>query len=96
MVDRLSCCVPHCRRTTRNEDGYSNWICGIHWRLVSKYRRRRDSKLVRRYVKKFGRTPFWHYPGGSPQRIEAVRLTSLCEKSWELCRKQAIERAGGI
>lgn len=96
MADRLSCCVPHCRRTRKNPDGYKAWICGKHWQLVPKHLRRRDRKLVRRYVRRFGRNPFWHFPGGSPERIEAVRLTRLCEKSWEACKKKAIEGAAGI
>lgn len=96
---RLSCCVPFCRRTRRMEDGMkpeTEWICGKHWPLVSKTLRRRDSKLLRRYVRKFGRNDFWQYQAGSPERIEAVRLARLLEKSWQRCKAQAIERAAGI
>lgn len=94
--DRLQCIVPFCRRTTRNPEGYSAWMCRDHWKMVSKYRRRRDSRLVRRYVKKFGRNNYWEYKGGSPERLEALRLANMCAKSWELCKRQAIERAAGI
>lgn len=43
MTERISCCVPFCRRTTRNDGTFSEWICGKHWRLVS-----RKAKLFKR------------------------------------------------
>lgn len=33
MAERLSCCVPFCRRT-RPAGEYSEWICAKHWRHV--------------------------------------------------------------
>ena len=98
---RISCCVPFCKRTRGDwkhdklVEG-SEWICQDHWPLVPKHYRRRDGKSMRRYTKKFGRTQFWEYPAGSPQRIEAVRLARLCDKSWRICKRIAIERAVGI
>lgn len=37
---RISCCVPFCRRTYRNDEGFAEWICAPHWRGVPlRYRR---------------------------------------------------------
>ncbi|AJD41011.1 hypothetical protein RGR602_CH01672 [Rhizobium gallicum bv. gallicum R602sp] len=58
--------------------------------------RRRDSKLVRLYQKRFEKNQFWELKTGSPERRAAVRLAGLCAKSWSACKKQAIERAAGI
>jgi hypothetical protein len=44
MTDRLPCCVPFCRRTTRDDGRFSEWICGAHWRLVDKELRRLKSR----------------------------------------------------
>ncbi len=96
MTDRISCCVPFCRRTYRNDEGYAEHLCGNHWRLADKYLRRRRGKLEHRYRRKFGNTAFWEYPAGSPERLEAVKLDRICGKAWEACKKQAIERAAGI
>lgn len=94
MTDRISCCIPFCRRTTKHE--CQEWICGKHWPLVPRHMRRRDSKLVRLYLRRYGKTSFWQMPAGSPQRIAAIKLSRICETSWTACKKQAIERAAGI
>lgn len=37
---RITCCVPFCRRTYRNDEGFVEWICAPHWRAVPlRYRR---------------------------------------------------------
>lgn len=96
MTERLSCCVPFCKRTRHNREGYSEWICGDHWRNVSKTLRRRKAKVYRLYRCRFGDNSFWCYPGGSPQRLEAVKLDRICGKVWQACKRQAIERAVGL
>lgn len=97
MSDRLSCCVPFCKRTRHNREGYSSeWICGPHWRAIRPALRRRKSFIFRRYKRRFGRNGYWAYPAGSPDRLEAVRLDRLCDKVWDSCKKAAIERAAGI
>jgi len=93
---RIACCVPFCRRTFKEEPHVDEMICGKHYRLASKILRRRRTRLVTRYRKKFGDNAPWAYPGGSPQRIEAVRLAKLCDVLWKKCKAQAIERAAGI
>jgi len=95
MTDRISCCVPFCRRTFRKLD-HVEVVCGKHWRLVSPVLRRRKAKLYRMYRKRFGDKGYWEFPPGSEKRIEAIRLDRLCGEIWKRCRNQAIERAGGI
>lgn len=96
MSDRLSCCVPFCRRTFKNDEGHEETICGKHWRLSDQHLRRRRTKMERRYRKRFGKNGYWEYPAGSPARIEAVRLWNIIDRLWERCKRQAIERAAGI
>jgi hypothetical protein len=46
MSERITCCIPFCRRTRANP-GFSEWICGDHWRAVPKARRRVYGRLKR-------------------------------------------------
>lgn len=94
LGDRIKCLVPFCRRTRKPD--CTEWICGVHWKMVSAVSRRRKSKVFRCYRRRFGNYAFWKFPAGSPQRIEAVRLDRLCSKVWDRCKRQAIERAVGI
>lgn len=96
MVDRISCCVPFCKRTRHNRDNTSEWICGEHWRLVPMRLKKRKYWLFRRYKKHFGQNGYWAYSAGSEKRIAAVRLDKLCEIAWLACKSSAIERAGGL
>ncbi len=43
---RIQCCIPFCRRTRINP-GFSEWICGDHWRNVPKPQRRVHGRLQR-------------------------------------------------
>lgn len=47
---RIICCVPFCRRTYRNDDGYAEWICGPHWRAVPLRYRRFKAKAGKAYA----------------------------------------------
>lgn len=97
MAERISCCVPFCRRTIKCEGpGNYEWICGKHWMLISPTLRRRKYRLFRLYRRLFGDNGYWAYPAGSPKRLEAVRLDRLCDKAWDRCKAVAIERAAGI
>ena len=96
MSDRIHCCVPFCRRTTKDDGHVSEFLCSNHWPTISPHLRRRESKLRRLYKRRFGDYAFWHFPAGSPKRIEALKLRRLYEKAWERCKSQAIERAAGI
>jgi hypothetical protein len=95
---RIPCVVPFWRRTA-NEAKYppgTEIICGKHWRMAPATWRRRRSKLERIYSRRFGDSPFWEFPAGTPKRIEAVRLDRLINALWERCKTEAIERAAGI
>lgn len=49
--DRIPCAVPFCRRTAaREKHPHATWIiCGKHWRLASKRKRRLYGLMCRRY-----------------------------------------------
>jgi hypothetical protein len=78
-LGRQRCCVPGCRRTYR-DDGYSEIMCGKHWRLADRKLRR----LVTRVLVKGGRR-------GWPDR-----LLLLHDRLWQKGKAQAIERAMGL
>jgi hypothetical protein len=44
--ERIACYIPFCRHTRKNP-GFSEWICGDHWRMVPKDRRRAYGRLKR-------------------------------------------------
>lgn len=97
-MGRLGCCVPFCRRSRPGNEG--EWICSVHWPMVSrrtKARRRLHHRFVRREIR---RNPmvaeYWKMPAGSAERIKAVRMWGLSAVIWERCKREAIERAGGI
>lgn len=81
MTDRIGCCVPYCRRTRKNDfRPGAEWICGDHWRLIDKARRRVWGRIRGRW-RRFG-------PPAAADAI-ATRL-------WAALKRQAIERAMGI
>jgi hypothetical protein len=96
MPDRISCCVPFCRRTCAGDPETHSWVCADHWRAVPVKLRRLKSRLFRKYRKKFGDADYWQFPAGSPKRIEAVSLGRRCDRAWQRCKRAAIEAAGGI
>lgn len=96
MADRIACCVPMCSRTRHNREGFGEWICGPHWGQVPVRLRSRKSRLFRLYRRRYGNNGFWAYPGGSPDRLGAVKLDRLCGKAWLRCKAAAIETAFGI
>lgn len=70
-MSRVPCVVPFCRRTTK-AGNFREWICGKHWRPVS-----RRLKWLKRTAKRRGRY-------------------DIAARTWERCKRQAIERAAGI
>ena len=52
MSERIGCCVPFCRRTRLNP-GFNEWICGKHWAVIAKDRRRVYGRLKGRW-RRFG------------------------------------------
>lgn len=77
---RIACCVPFCRRTLRNDEGFQEWICSRHWQATDKKLRRFRSMLIRRGKRR----------GWTRIRIE------LEAEYWAKLKAQAIERAAGI
>lgn len=33
---RIACCVPGCRRTSRGDAGFDEWICAKHWPAIAR------------------------------------------------------------
>lgn len=95
---RIRCCVPFCRRTAPRDKfpGCSEIICGKHGRMASKTLRLRYRRLFRRYRRNLGGLEYWDHPGGSPLRLEGVRLARILDRLWERYKHQAIESAAGI
>jgi hypothetical protein len=81
--DRIGCCVPFCRRTRKNELGFSEWICGDHWREIPKPYRRTWGRL-RRTLRR----------GYSPAEIPALEARRY--RLWSRVKRAAIERAVGL
>ncbi len=82
MSERIGCCVPFCRRTRQNVDpAYNEWICGDHWRLTDKIKRKVWGRINRRW-RRFG--PSSADPSPAYDRV------------WNAMKRQAIERAAGI
>lgn len=85
MSARLQCCVPFCRRTRgrRNGDpagGVREWICGDHWRLIDKARRRVWGRIRGRW-RRFG---------------PPAAADDMADRLWASLKRQATERALGI
>lgn len=89
---RLACCVPFCRRTFRNDKNQTPWpegsevICGKHWRLIDRDRRRRYDKLKRLFKNK----------RGTLQGKLADYIHERLGREWERLKTVAIEAAAGI
>lgn len=84
MSTRISCQVPFCRRTLRNDEGFLEWVCPKHWPLVPREMKAR-LRSVKRRVRKL------------QDRPEAyARALKLLDQTWARCRDTAIERAGGF
>lgn len=90
MTGRLSCCVPHCRRTKPVSpeiveldvvviDLAEEWVCSTHWRQVPVRLRRLHSAAKRRLRER-----------------RTVRFALVAGRIWERCKRAAIEAGGGI
>lgn len=78
--------MPFCRRTTGRAE-FSEWLCGDHWRLVDKRRRRVYGRYMRQW-RRFG-------PSGNTPEYYA-RVHAAAGRIWNRIKRQAIERAAGI
>ena len=86
-----ACCVPFCKGRSRKD--WREWVCGRHWRQVSR-ETRSAYRRAWRVVDQSGDP--WRHPGGSPERLEAVRNLHTAEALWERCKVEAIEAGMGI
>ena len=81
---RLTCFVPHCKRTARNtgqvEPPDDVWICSKHWALIPPNMKR---------VKRRARRRMSAAPGNDAALFAYLRIASRCTK-------ECIERALGI
>lgn len=91
---RLACCIPHCRRTFRNDKKLTPWpegmitMCGPHWRSGPPHLRLIDRKL-RRLLRKVERM--------MPRRPKlAAYLSHRINLNWDRAQKAITERAMGI
>ena len=81
-ADRLPCCVPFCRRTTRRrpEDlSDVEWICPDHWRAVP----RPERAILTRCRRKYARRP-------------TMASWRAHRRIWRRRKRRAIELAAGI
>lgn len=78
---RIPCVVPFCRRTTAGKAG-AEWICGNHWPMVPKARRRVWGRLRKRW-RRYGPEAGEHFP-------------ARWWRVWAALKREAIERATGI
>lgn len=88
MTDRLSCCVPFCKRTRgdRKNDPLRpgmEWLCQDHWKLVPARIKRRRAKIRRIETK-------------TDDQCVAWRCEDADNRAWDICKRYAIERAAGI
>lgn len=79
---RTPCCVPFCGRTAPASNGWSEYLCGVHYRLADASLRQRRRFIRARWRKASG----WR----------AERFLRMDERLWERAKRQAIERAAGI
>lgn len=40
MTDRISCCVPYCKRSHAPREGLDQWICHKHWSSTERFARK--------------------------------------------------------
>ena len=83
MADRIQCCVPYCRRTHHNREGFIEWVCQTHWRAVRK-RTKRFWRLAKAKARNAATEKEW-----SKEHLR-------CQRAWERCKREAVEAAMGI
>lgn len=79
MGERIACVVPFCRRTTGRTE-FSEWLCGDHWRMVDKPKRRVYGRYMRQW-RRYGPTK---------------RMAAAADRIWNRLKREAIEKAAGI
>lgn len=99
MTNRIHCCVVGCKRT-RKPNPFPEWICGVHWKMVSKKTRaehRASNYALRRAILINPMvSTYWKMKPGSPERLAAVQMWATSAEIWERCKIEAVERAMGL
>lgn len=103
--ERLQCCVPFCGRSRGDRKGdpvdrYDEWICGDHWKLVSRrtklFRRRCDAALE----KARREAAVYRSRQGYVTHIDLVLKINhagrRAARAWDRCKREAIEKGMGI
>lgn len=100
MADRLGCCIPFCKRTYANPEGYAEWICPKHWRMVHRETRKAHIAYRKKIEEVFKRHPeyreYWTLAPGSNGRLIANRMRRKHDLLWGNCKKEAMEGGAGI
>ena len=102
MTDRISCCVPYCRRTVAKDriDPHNEWLCQKHWRLVPravKAKKRLADRIWNRANNRFlANYTAQECSFTEPQYQRALSALNLARSLWARCKREAIERAVGI
>lgn len=78
-MTRLCCVVPFCKRTTGRAE-FREWICGDHWRLIDRDRRRAYGRYARQWRRYY--------------RVAAAGAVTA--RLWGALKRMAIERAVGL
>lgn len=92
MNERRCCIVPFCRRTRKpwGDGSETRWVCGIHWRHVSKVKKRRMSRALR----------VWNKVTACGERNmnskAAFRWNRIWWATFDRACKEAVEAAAGI
>ena len=87
-MSRIPCLVPFCRRTAPIEKYATDdveIICHKHWVGIDRKWRKRYT-MINRVLRTKEPSDFKH-----PDNVIRIR-----NRVWRMCRRQAIERAGGI
>lgn len=85
---RIGCMVPFCSASRGDLKGDPlrddmEWLCGRHWAPISKRLKRRRARL-RRIAKR------------TNDAVLLRRIDQADRRIWERCKREAIERAGGV
>jgi ABC-type iron transport system FetAB ATPase subunit len=98
---RVTCCVPFCRRTTKKLWDDYEWICAVHWPMVTRRTKRRRVLAKRalkrarfRFEKICLQRKIAAWTRSERGRVEAARR--LAWALWERCKREAIETAAGL
>jgi hypothetical protein len=102
VSDRISCCVPYCRRTVAKGriDPHHEWLCRNHWRLVPRVVKAKKRLADRIWDRANDRFLASYTAQGCtftiPQYQRAIAAQALARDLWARCKREAIERAVGI